>query len=149
MKTGLFVLSAFLFSASSAPNEGKFERLMQDIEKQVRLPQTAKPLEAYVRYYAGQDDGEVVAVYMLPGLDDLPPGEGCEELREDMTTVPCSFAWPKSAEVGAGNRVWLPETSMLPMPMRDAGDCGVVTMVYRSSERRFIEVTCFGQSPIH
>jgi hypothetical protein len=147
MKIGILVISALMLSAPSRPATGSFEQLALDIEKQVQLPKGAKPLEAYARYYVRPVDGEVVATYVLPGLDEPAPGEGCEELREDMSSVPCTFSAPKSAQVGAGNRVWLRDVSEMPMPLRDAGACGVVTLVYQIAERRFLEVTCFGQSP--
>lgn len=157
MKLALLAVSVFLAAVPSGSESDKLEQLMRDIEKQVRLPDAAKRLDAYARYYAGSGDAEVTAIYMVPGLDELPPGEGCEELvLEDtssdplrISSAPCSFDWPKSKAVGAGNRVWLPEHSSLPMPMQDAGDCGVVSVVYRTTERRFLEVACFGESVHH
>jgi len=54
--------------------------------------------------------------------------------------------WPKSRSVGAGNRVWLSDYANLPGPMRDVTGCGLVSVVYRTSDRHFIEVACYGQS---
>jgi len=39
--------------ACSAPQDRQREQMMDQIEKQVRLPQGAEPLDKYVRYYAG------------------------------------------------------------------------------------------------
>ncbi len=122
------------------------DALMDSIENSIRLPTGAKPLDTYARYYAPASGEDVVGVFILPGLDDLPPGEGCEELLPNMTTAPCYYAWPKSTDVGAGNRVWLSDYSMLPMPMRDADNCSFVTMVYRTTEKHFLEVSCFEDS---
>jgi hypothetical protein len=80
---------------------------------------------------------------MLPGLDDLPSGQDCEQLRDGGTSTACSIAWPKSRAVGAGNRVWLSDNAKLPMPARDGGHCGIVTFGYRPSDRRFLDVACF------
>jgi len=144
MKTASVTIVALSLMGCSSPQERERAALMDSIEQSVRLPQGAKSLDAYVRYYAGPDKEMVAAIYMLPGLDDPPRGEGCDELRADGSSVPCKFGWPRSAELGPGKRVWLSNIATLPMPMRDAGDCGIVSVVYHVSERRFIEVTCFG-----
>lgn len=137
---------ALLLASCSTPEKRVHDALMDGIEQAIRLPAGAKPLDAYVRYYAGPDGEEIAGVYILPGLDELPPGEGCDQLRVDSGVEPCTFGWPKSTRLGAGNRVWLGDYSELPMPMRETGDCGVVTVSYQTSERRFSDVRCFGQS---
>src|SRR5258708_4174133 len=65
MKAGLSVLVAVLVSAPTTPEPGRFERLMNAIEQQVRLPDGAAPLQYYARHYASQKDGKVVGVYVL------------------------------------------------------------------------------------
>jgi hypothetical protein len=146
MKAVSFAVVALSLAGCSSPADRAREALLDNIEQSIRLPAGAKPMASYARYYAPSGRGEVVGIFILPGLDDLPPGEGCEELRENGTSRPCSFAWPRSTAVGAGNRVWMSDYAKLPMPMRDADHCGVVSMVYRTTDRRFQEVRCYGQS---
>jgi hypothetical protein len=144
---GLALLVVSLGGCSS-PEARQRDRLLDNIESSIRLPQGAKPLESYVHYYAPSGRGEIVGMFILPGLDDLPPGEGCEQLRKDMTSEPCTFGWPKSTAVGAGNRVWLSDYAKLPMPARDGGHCGIITFGYRPSDRRFLDVSCFDDQQV-
>src|SRR5207248_2140770 len=143
----LAVLSLLLGGCWS-PEARQRNELLDNIEGSIRLPKGAKPFESYVRYYAPSGRGEVIGMFILPGLDDLPSGEGCEQLRQDMTTEPCTFGWPKSIKVGAGNRVWLSDYAKLPMPARDGGHCGIITVAYRTSDRRFLEVKCYDDQQV-
>lgn len=146
MKALCLAVVALSFIGCSSPKDRAREQLLDTIEHSIRLPAGARPFSSYARYYAPSGRDEVVGIFILPGLDELPAGEGCEELREIGTSAPCSFDWPKSTEVGAGNRVWLSDYAKLPMPMRDARNCGLISMVYQTSKRRFIEVVCYGES---
>jgi hypothetical protein len=143
MKLLRICVLALLLSGSSPPDIRQRDQLLDNIERSIRLPAGAKPLNSYVHYYAPAGRGMIAGMYMLPGLDDLPPGEGCEQLREDMTSEPCTFGWPKSTSVGAGNRAWLSGLEKLPMPARDGGHCGIITFGYRTSDRQFLDVTCY------
>ena len=140
-----FAAIGMFLGACSAPQDRQREQMMDQIEKQVRLPQGAEPLDKYVRYYAGPDRGNIAAIYILPGLDELPPGEVCEELKANMSSAPCSSQSPITAEVGPGNRIWVPDSSKLPVPLRDTGKCGMVSVVYMVGQRRVVEAACFGQ----
>lgn len=144
-KLRLAVAASWLASCSS-PEYRAQQALMENIEQSIRMPTGAKPLASYVRYYAPSRPGEIVGIFILPGLDELPPGEGCEQLRENGSSTQCSFSWPKSSAVGAGKRVWLSDDGKLPMPMRDARNCGLISIVYQTSQRRFLEVACYGQT---
>lgn len=148
MKSAFLPLVALSLTACSSPEDRAREAMLDSIEQTVRLPAGAKPLQSYVRYYAPTGRGEVIGMFMLPGLDDLPPGQGCEQLREDWTSVPCTDGWPKSTSVGAGNRVWLSDYAKLPMPMRDSGHCGIITFGYRPSDQRFLDVTCYDDQQV-
>lgn len=143
MKVVRFALLALLLSDCSSPEIRQRDQLLDNIEGSIRLPAGAKPLSSYVRYYAPSGRGEVVGMLILPGLDVLPSGEGCEQLRKDMTSKPCTLGWPKSTDVRAGNRVWLSDYAKLPMPARNGGHCGIITVAYRPSDRRFLYVPCY------
>jgi hypothetical protein len=142
MKVCLALLVLSLVGCSS-PEARQRDELLDNIESSIRLRPGAKPLNSYVRYYAPAGRALIAGMYMLPGLDDLPPGEGCEELRADMSTKPCVFDWPKSTRVGAGNRVWLSGIEKLPMPARNGGHCGIITFGYRKSDARFLDLACY------
>src|SRR4051812_49412318 len=107
MTVARLALLTFLLIDCSSPETRRHDELLNKIEASIRLPAGAKPLSSYVRYYAPAGSGHIAGVFMLPGLDELPPGQGCEQLRGDMTSEPCTFAWPKSTSVGADSRVWL------------------------------------------
>lgn len=149
MKSVCVTLAALSLTSCLSPEDRAREKLLDGIEQAIRLPAGAKPLDSYARYYAPSSPDEVTGILILPGLDELAPGVGCEELGENATSAPCSFEWPKSSAVGAGNRVWLSDYTKLPMPMRDTGNCGLISVVYQSSQRRFVEVACFGQEVDH
>jgi hypothetical protein len=146
MRVPALAFVALSLTACSSPEGRAREALLDNIEQTVRLPAGAKPLQSYVRYYAPAGGGEVVGIFILPGVDELAAGEGCEQLREDGPTVPCTYDWPKSTGVGAGNRVWVSDYAKLPRPMRVASNCGLVSVVYRESDRRFVEVACYGDT---
>jgi hypothetical protein len=144
-----FLAVVVLIAGCSTRGDREHEQMMDQIEQQITLPHGAEPLNHYVRYYAGPEKGLVSAIYMLPGLDELAPGEGCEDLKVDGSTAPCKMKAPKTTEVGAGNRVWRAASWELPMPMRNTGKCGVVSVVYALAQRRVLEVACFGQVVNH
>ena len=144
MAAGLLML---LMSGCSSPETRQRDELLDKIEASIRLPAGAHPLNSYVRYYAPARD-DIAGMYMLPGLDELPAGEGCEQLREDMTSEPCTFAWPKSTNVGVGNRVWLSGLEKLPMPAQKGGHCGIITFAYRRSDGRFLDLACYDDQPV-
>jgi hypothetical protein len=91
------------------------EELMDQIERQVRLPEGAGPLASYARYYAWQqrEDGfrKVVAVYVR--LDGHAPG-----------------------------RYWVAENEL---PLILDGGCSLVALSYDLAAQRVEHVTCNGE----
>jgi len=148
MKVARTLFLILLSSGWSSPVISQRDQLLDNIEATIRLPEGALPLKSYVHYYAPARAGHIVGTFMLPGLDDPASGEGCEQLRQDMTSQPCVSAWPKSRKVGAGNRVWLSGIEKLPMPARDDGHCGIVFFGYRTSDGQFVDVACFDDQPV-
>ena len=90
--------------------------LMDQIERQVRLPEGAGPLASYARYYAWQqrEDGfrKVVAVY--ENLTGAPPG-----------------------------RRWVADTEF---PLVMDGGCGFISLSYDLAAQRVEHVTCNGEA---
>ena len=101
---------------------------MDRIEKAVRLPDRARPLSEYARYYA-EREREVVAVYIIPPRDEIRAGEACEELLENMSTrdVPCE---PMKSDwaMPAGSRRWFKSEQELPF-ISDGG-CSQITVIF-------------------
>ena len=91
------------------------EELMDQIERQVRLPAGAGPLASYARYYAWQqrEDGlrKVVGVYVR--LSGHPPG-----------------------------RSWVAENEF---PLILDGGCAMITLSYDLAAQRVEHVTCNGE----
>jgi hypothetical protein len=91
------------------------EELMDQIERQVRLPEGADPLASYERSYAWQqrEDGlrKVVAVY--ENLTGAPPG-----------------------------RRWVADTDF---PLVMDGACGFISLSYDLAAQRIEHVTCNGE----
>lgn len=134
---------ALLLTACSSPEERDHEALMGKIEQQVRLPKGARTLGEYARYYANGDDGEVIAVYLLPFNDDPRPGDSCEELTENFTSrqVPCPSMHPTWA-MPAGKRRWVKDQHDLPF-ISDGG-CAQVTVVFDKSRSAIKSAECNG-----
>lgn len=147
MKIVAAALLMLCMSGCSSPEIRERNELLDKIEASIRLPAGSRPIDSYVRYYAPAGS-DIVGMYMLPGLDELPLGQGCEQLGENMTSGPCTFGWPKSTSVGAGNRVWLSGLEKLPMPAQDGGHCSIVTFGYRRSDGRFLDLACYDDQPV-
>ena len=147
-KVGLSVLTAFLVSAPATPDHGRSERLMDAIEKQVRLPEGAAPLQNYARHYASQTDGKVVGVYVLRApARPRGPDWGCAEVVLDggnVTTKPvaCPTDPDTSEQVAAGQRRWFDDYRKLPIIMD--GGCMVVNVVFNPATRRVEHAFCNG-----
>ena len=91
------------------------EELMDEIERQVRLPEGAGPLASYARYYAWQqrDDGYRKVVAVFERLTGAPPG-----------------------------RRWVAETDF---PLAMDGGCGLISLSYDVTARRIEHVACNGE----
>lgn len=132
-----------LLSGCSTPQEFDRDALMNLIEKQVQLPNGARLLGDYARYYADSDGGEVVAVYLIPLDNEIPPGASCAELLEDSTTrdVPCEpmqFDWA----MPAGERRWV--KSEQDLPFISDGGCDQVTVVFDKAKSVVKSARCNG-----
>jgi hypothetical protein len=138
-------MAVLMLAACSSPEERKRADIMDVVERSVQLPNGARHLDEYARYYAFGGQNEVVAVYILPGLDN-PQGEGCEELDDDLTgnVVPCSLPSREGKEVAAGQRQWLDDFHNL--PVASDSKCGVVSLIFNSANRRVEDLTCVGET---
>jgi hypothetical protein len=135
--------AVILFSGCSTPQERDREALMNQIEKQVRLPINARSLDEYARYYADGEDGKVVAVYLIPINDELPPDQSCEELLENLMTreLPCELVKSDWA-MPAGKRRWMKSEQNLPF-ISDGG-CAQVTVIFEKAKSVVKSAECNG-----
>ena len=95
---------------------------MDTIDRQVRLPATARTVDEYARYYSDGAEGQVVAVFLLP----LTP-------REPVTL---------DRELAAGERRWMAKEADL--PWISDGLCDQITVRYEIASERFLSVRCNG-----
>jgi hypothetical protein len=108
---------------------------MDEVERQISLPKGAQPLAAYTRYYASAPNGEVVAVYLLPGLQrrecndemssECPPLDGTRNLK-------------------AGERLWVDNSARLPRPTTYG--CAVVNVAFNPDAAQVTQASCGGAS---
>ena len=144
MKIPLAVASLLLLAACATQEQLERDRLTDEIEARVKLPQGAKRLSDYARYYAFDEHGMVVGVY-APGYQWPNPDDTCGELLEDMSIreIPCPSE-PKGDKLLAGQRGWKDSASKLPL-IADGG-CSVVTLPYDPKARAVKMVECNGEA---
>jgi len=126
---------------------------MDEIERKVRLPAKAGPLDAYGRYYAFDGKAKVQARYVLPPEpmtpDPLPADWGCEEmamLGNSVTSreVPCGPDPDMRRYLKAGQRRWVEDHKA--MPMIFDGGCMVMHVTFDLKSRKFEHVFCNGSA---
>ncbi|GAA4043023.1 hypothetical protein GCM10022281_25260 [Sphingomonas rosea] len=151
------VAASLLLAACASPTANPHDRIMDQIEAQVRLPKGAWPLRDYARYYAvdtkdreGLGKKRIVGIYLKP-LPPEPsgPGIGCSEVvREDgrdiLRDVPCPPETRSKDELAAGERRWLDDTSGIPIIMD--GACLMVTVVFDPTTQRVEQAQCNGEA---
>lgn len=151
MKPIILLAALVVLSSSSAPERSPHDALMDEIERKVRLPRNANPLNAYGRYYAFDGKGKVEARYLLPPEpmtpDPLPADWGCEEsviLGNDLTwrEVPCGPEPGTSHYLKAGQRRWFADGEAIPMIFD--GGCMVVHVTFNLKTRKVEYVFCNG-----
>jgi len=124
---------------------------MDEIERSVVLPKSAKPLSAYGRNYAFLGQGIVVATYLIPS-PPIPVDGGCEMMLENLSSRPCtkeeiaeqvaSNARAAAAETPAGKRRWFRTPNDLP-DISDGG-CQQVNVQFDTASHRILVVACNG-----
>lgn len=146
-------VAAATLACSAAPEGTARESLMDEIERQVRLPDGAEPLQAYGRYYAFDGKGRVEARYLLPleptTPDPLPADWGCEEsvmLGNELTwrEAPCGPDPDMSRYLKAGQRRWYADPGA--MPMIFDGGCTVVHFDFDLKTRKAGRAFCNGHA---
>ena len=127
MKPFFLMAMALGLAACATPEQIERDRLIDRIEGLVKLPDGAKRLSTYARYYAFRDDGLVEGIY-VPGYQAPDPNDTCEELHADFTTsiVPCP---PETGDhrLLSGQRAWVEQENL---PLIFEGGCSIVTVLY-------------------
>jgi hypothetical protein len=128
---------------------------MDEIERQVRLPEGASPLKDYARHYALEQDGKIIGVYVLrtsasgQAAAKQATDYGCEEIAIEGAhlvgkSVPCPPTSEPQNEVGGGERRWFNNRAELPVIMD--GGCGFVTVRFDTSKHRVDQAFCNGEA---
>ena len=143
MKTIALAIAPVLLLACSSPTKSERDVLMDRIERQVKLPEGARPLKDYARYYANGERGEIEAIYVIPFSEKVLPGEICEELLENFATkqVPCTDL-ENPFDLPAGQRRWVKDRQHLPA-ISDGG-CDIVNVRFDPSIGKIMESACNG-----
>jgi hypothetical protein len=155
-KLGLAVCAVLLCGgcsreAGTAVTDPVNGRLMEAIERQVRMPPGARPLNDYARFYARAPvdlnvaKGTVMGVYRIPAtLSPPPPGAICEAFTEHggLRKVPCD---PGVHRLLAGQRKWLED--YMALPFVDDGGCNTVNVEFDSEKQIVQRVYCNGPLP--
>lgn len=116
---------------------------MDRIEGAVRLPQGARPLRDYARFYAPRKGGAIIAIYSVPS-PPISANDRCDELRPDLTSRPveCGSLSAASWEsVTANERRWVAEREL---PRINDGGCSVVNVVYDPRRQVVVSAACNG-----
>ena len=119
MRGLLLTIAVLLLSACSTAEERQHLRLMEQIEKQVRMPTGSRPLAHYARYYAFDQHGRVSAIYT-------------------------TFLEPdyESLDLPLGQRRWVSDERKLP-GISDGG-CGVVEVLFDPATGEIERAECNG-----
>ena len=128
-----------LLTACSTAEERKQKSLMDQIERTVRLPNGAHPLNAYARYYAFQNGG-VHAVYVIPWDRTPLLDKACGERSGNATTSHEGNCQILLAPLKAGQRRWLGQSRDLPIEFE--GGCEVVEMDFDVGRGQVANVAC-------
>jgi hypothetical protein len=137
----LIALTALL-GCSSPPNDAK---LLDEIESRVQLPDGARPLADYARYYSIGPDGKVIGVYLVPMVIDYEASDiSCGDATDDfeIKEVPCPQEADPVNGLLAGQRQWIENHEQL--PVIDDGGCDVITVIFDQIDRTFSKVFCNG-----
>jgi hypothetical protein len=134
----VFLCIACLSACSAAV--GKKEHLIKTIEGAVNLPEGARPLDRYERYYA-EDNGRVLGVFTVhDGGHRQEVLEFCKGLDE--APFPCPVDGKGLRLVAAGQSLWLDDP--LDLPAKSGGGCSHVTLSYSTVDQKFERVECNG-----
>jgi hypothetical protein len=144
MKVPPVIIAVSLLAGCATEEQLDRDRLTDTIEARVKLPQGARKLADYARYYAFDEHGMVVGVY-APGYAWPNPDDVCGELLEDFSIreAPCPSE-PKGDQVLAGQRSWLGSKDK--MPMISDGGCLVVSLLYEPRSGEVKSVECNGEA---
>lgn len=136
MRSTFIVAAALgLGGCVAGPGPDRTSALMDEVEKNVRLPEGAAPLTAYTRYYAYGGRGKVEARYRIA----LDPPWPCPKDKDDtiLAGLPCE----PLKRSRAPRRHWV---AVLPDPGVHDGGCAVIHISYDLATRRVERISCNG-----
>ena len=124
----------------SIPEERQQIRIMDDVERTIRLPPGSLRLNDYSRYYAEQSSGKVAVLYVVHSASHIKYMQDlCS--REPTNTFPCSENG-RLRLVPPGGRLWLADSRDL--PSMDGGGCGNLQFTYDPASKALPTPRCNG-----
>jgi hypothetical protein len=104
MKFASSIIAILFLAGSVETNEARRNRLMDEVEIKLTLPEGALPLTAYARYYT-EEGGRIHGAFTTT-IEKHTPGVGCAEMQLNFKVkdVPC----PAVADLEPGHRRWVP-----------------------------------------
>lgn len=117
-------------------------RIMDQVEEQLRLPDNAGPKNSYAAYYGFYDE-EVIAFFVQPEIFERDINSECEEM--DGLTGELSSCFGPSNEGGpilkAGERYWLDDIKSN-FPPIGLTDCSSLLVIYLPSTEKISHTEC-------
>ena len=133
----LFLVLPALVAACSASPDSQHAQLLDEVERQVRLPDQAEPLKAYSRYYASAANGEIVGIYLLP---DLQRGKCVGDGEDQTSSIGECQPVRGTRNLKANERLWVDNHTLL--PTLSGRGCTVVNVAYNPATGQPTRVSC-------
>jgi hypothetical protein len=135
MKLICLIAALLPITACSARDESQHNKIMDEIEANLKLPNGSLPLKKYARYYA-EDKGRIFGAYTT-AIESRPAGFGCDEVKPDGTSKPASCR--AIADLPPGQRKWV---SFSDWPFVAAENCLAIQVVYNLKARTIEYLEC-------
>jgi hypothetical protein len=135
MKLICLIVALLLTTACDAREESKRNKIMDEIEANLKLPNDSLPLEKYARYYA-EDKGRIFGAYTA-AIDTRPSDFGCDEVKPDGTSKPVNCR--AISDLTPGQRRWV---SFSDWPFVSAEHCRAIQVVYNLKARAIEYLEC-------
>ena len=128
MRIRLLLEPLTLLMGSCAAPPGREQVLTEEIERAIRLPSDADPLQSYARHYAFRDPTTVEAVYVIPptppdfraGMEVMAASGSRPATAQEIAETEASNALSRAQWGESGRRYWHSTPDAFPM-MSDGG----------------------------
>lgn len=153
MRTRLSFIPLVLLAASCTAPPSREQVLMEEIERTIRLPSDADPLQSYSRHYAFHSSEMVEAVYVTPyappdlreGMEVMTANGSRPATPQEIAETEASDALSREQWGEAGKRYW--HSTKDAFPMISDGGCDQISILYDVAAKRFETIGCNGEVP--